>query len=338
MDSKVKLALDLFNNGSVEEIESYFGGFDTALKYFEKKGVLDEIDPFKIDDIATMNSVIYGMLQSNVSRQKIMDKLIGRLSDVTKEGDDYYFDVRNRTELADFFKDYSRDTSPHDVAKGVLSEDFWEPFGWDTTDDVYRDVIDELTPENKKTLMGRILKDLDGVNIEITGQSTDLMERLSSEQGNNDYFVVTPENVSEIVEDEETMDLLLKDELSDLRGDLHNIHSNAYNSAYTDELYDDVWSELGQIIADPTPIQYKWANTYRDKYKLNKSYLFGVINEWFNEYRGYNDDFDYYGSFSALLEHMMETYNSNYERLDFRIPDYPNSSRVDKYINDYFDV
>ena len=83
------------------------------------------------------------------------------------------------------------------------------------------------------------------------------------------------------------------------------------------------------------PDWFKWGERYRVRLKLKKGILFNVINNFFGEYIAYNDSFDYYGSFISLLEHLMDS-SDDYEYLDFRIGDYPDSREVDKNINEIF--
>jgi hypothetical protein len=54
------------------------------------------------------------------------------LTDVENRGGQYWLYLRNREELADFFKEYNRDTSPKDLAKAIFNEDdFFERFNFE---------------------------------------------------------------------------------------------------------------------------------------------------------------------------------------------------------------
>ena len=63
-------------------------------------------------------------------------------NDVDIEKDGYYVGLRDRDDLSYFFESYGRDASPRDLAKAILAEDDFFDRWWDTTDNVYRDVID----------------------------------------------------------------------------------------------------------------------------------------------------------------------------------------------------
>ena len=89
--------------------------------------------------------------------KEILEKCIAQLSDVIYKDDTYYLYLRDREDLADLFYGGSRDTSARDVAKAVLGEDdMWDRWG-NTTDDIYRDVVEELNPENIERLKKHML-------------------------------------------------------------------------------------------------------------------------------------------------------------------------------------
>ena len=69
------------------------------------------------------------------------------LRDVERRSDGYYLFLRDRTELAELFDDSGRDATAKDVAERVLGEDYYEDF-YDSTNNVYEDVIEELDVEN----------------------------------------------------------------------------------------------------------------------------------------------------------------------------------------------
>lgn len=325
--------VNTINNGDFNEMKPFFGGFENALNFIKKKGYIHLIDPLAVPD-EDRNELVYYFLSEPDLRNDMFKKLVSLLSDVVEENGQYYLIVDSLDELADLFKSYSRDLSPQDIAKGVLGEDYYDPYDY-TTDDVYRDVIEELNPENKNYLKNKILETLKGEQIEINGKASDEMELIASEQGHDDYMEVNSENIERVFEDEETMKYLLKYELDDINSSLYSIHHQAYNDAYTSELYDKVWDELHNFIDSDTKIEsYKWGNKYRSKLKIN-NHLFDVIYQWFSDYKKYADDFEYYGSYIGIIKQLIDEMGS-YEWLSFRIPNYPDSRRMDQSINDMF--
>lgn len=334
MSDKLLKFVNMINNGEMDSLEDYFDDMSVLFDVLNKRGYLHLIDPFSVDLGSYHNKVVYKILNSDGElSDKLFKKLANSLGDIDEINGEYYLNIRDLKDLADLFRTYSRDVSPRDIAEKVLSDDYWDAF-YDTTDNVYRDVVDELNPKNLEYLKEYILKQLGTEEIELDGRSSDLMEELASEQGKETSFNLTPQNIDRVVKDEDTMDWLFKDELDDLKSNLYNIHSNAYNTAYNDEYYRKVWNELGMYIEN-NPDWFKWGEKYRVRLKLKKGILFNVINNFFGEYKDYNDSFDYYGSFISLLEHLMDS-SDDYEYLDFRIIDYPDSREVDKNINEIF--
>lgn len=333
---KKDVALDLvntINNGDFEEMKPFFGDFERALNFIKKKGYVHLIDPFQIPD-EDKNEVIHFFLSEKDLRDDIFTKLVETLNDVVEENGQYYLILDSLDELADLFKSYSRDVSPHDIAQGVLGEDYYEPY-YDTTDDVFRDVVEELNPENKNYLKNKILEILKDAEIEINGKASGEMELIASEQGHDDYMEVNSENIGRIFDDRETMKYLLKYELDDINSSLYSIHSQAYNDAYTSELYDKVWDELYNFIDSDTKVEnYKWGNKHRFKLKIT-NHIFNVIYQWFSDYKKYTDDFEYYGSYIRIIKQLIDEMGT-YEYLSFRIPDYPSYRDVGKKINEYF--
>jgi hypothetical protein len=227
-----------------------------------------------------------------------------------------------------------------DYVKSIFGEDNWEHYD-NTTDDVYRDVIEELNPENIERLKQHMLDVLTNWKIEVDNSSPDLFNNYSEEG----IFYLTPENVGDVIGDEESfMYLLDNDYLPDVTGDLYSIHSNAYNNAYETEIYNDAMSEL-ETFFDMKTAKWESIPTSYNPNKLIETYVLKFNpNEVVNSIRKYVADKNNWGYYSNNLDYvttwlnMMNTFMDNGDEswLDFRIPDYPDSSLVDKYINEFF--
>jgi hypothetical protein len=223
----------------------------------------------------------------------------------------------------------------------VLGDDVdWDRWG-NTTDDVYRDVIEELNPANIELLKKHILDVLTNWKIEIDDETPDLFNNYS-EDG---IFYLTPENVGDVIGNEESfMYLIDNDYLGDLSGDLYGIHSNAYNSAYETEIYRAVENEL-ETFFDMKSAKWVSIPTSYNPEKLVEHYSLKFNpGEVFNSISKYVADSGNWGYYANNLDYvttwlnMMNTFMDNGDEpwLDFRIPDYPDYSLVDKYINEFF--
>jgi hypothetical protein len=346
-----------FNDGDWEDISPIFNRkITTFLKFLKGKNLLDRIDINQIpeddfpemeflDSLGLLDGLEYRSVPDEASNKFLLYKLEKTpketlsficddlLSDVELRGEDYYLRLTDREELSQFFKDYGRSTSPRDVAKSVLGEDdIFEPY-WDTTNDVYRDVIEVLDKENLEVISHYIVDRIGNQVLSIDDYETEFFDSISNESGE---FTITTENVGELLRDEESMKLLLNDDLDDLKQELYSLHSNSYNSAYESEIYDDVRSELERLfVGDITEEQStKNDRTYYTPYIKIRDF-YNDVHRFLSSFEGsgYNEDnLDYHGSYTEMIKHLMDSEIMDY--LDFRIPDYPDYREVEKNIND----
>jgi hypothetical protein len=136
-----------------------------------------------------------------------------------------------------------------------------------------------------------------------------------------------------VVDNSETMNELMDNELDELKGELYSIYGSAYNNAYEEELYEDVWSELltyfgkGEWVTRPHI--YK-KDTEVQKFRTPIHNFESYITDYLGDNKGYNrGTLEYWGSYLSLLKDGMDC-------LSVYPPDYPDSRKVDKNINMYF--
>ena len=331
-----------FNTGDIEHLIDMFESVENILKFFHRKDLLQFIDPFDTD-VEDYQVEILNYLLNVVNDKKTLEYCVAQLSDVIPTDDGYYIRVRDREDLADLFYDGGRDTTARDVTKAVLGEDndMWDRWG-NTTDDIYRDVVEELNPENMERLKQNMLNQLTNWKIEVDDETPDLFNNYADDEG---IFYLTPENVGDVIGDEESfMYLINNDYLEDLESDLSNIHSNAYNSAYETEIYNDVTSEL-QTFFDMKSAKWEAVPSFKGSEKLTEFYFIkfnpGEVVNSIHKYVAEKNNWGYYdynlNNVSTWIN-MMNTFMENGDEsyLDFRIPDYPDFRLVDKYINEFF--
>ena len=259
------------------------------------------------------------------------------LTDVENRGGQYWLYLRSREELADFFEEYSRDTSPYDLAKAIFNEDdFFERF-WDTTNDVYRDVIDDLNDENKNRLAHYIVKNIGNQELSVEDYDDELFTQFSEEQETEGFFTITSENVMKLISDERAMNELLDGELIDLKSELDSVHNSAYNVAYESECYNLVYDGLNEffeskIVEEPVGSDNaKYRNYIRIRDFGNKVQSF-VSNR---QGDSYNDSLlEYFGTYTSMMGSLFE--EDTYEKIEFRIPEYADWDDIRKNINEYF--
>ena len=323
--------VEMFNNGDLD-VPKYFNDYQTFFKVLKKRGLMGEIDPKNADGGENWQNEYLLWLYEN-DRENYYKWIPTLLNDVVFENGKAYLEIHDRGDLAKLFCDGHRYDLSRDTIETILSGDgdAYEPY-WDTTQDVYSDVIEELTPENDKRLGEYIVKTLNGQQI---SADTDELQLISSEQGHPDYVEVNMKNVKRIIDDEETMKELLGDQLSDLKSELYSIHSSAYNSAYEESVWAELWSELGtyfegdgEWISKPHP--YK-KNTEIQYFKIPIRNFESDVNDYLFNNKGYGNSgtLEYHGGFIEIMK-------EDRDCLSAQAPDYPDSRKVDKNINEYF--
>lgn len=317
--------IELYNDGDLD-IEKYFNDAETFFKVMDKRGRLDDLD---YENNYMENDYLLYLSETNT--EKFREEVARQISDVTfEEGKGPVLVLRDITDLGKLFCDGGRNDISVDTIKDILSGDSdWDRY-WDTTDDVYRDVIEELNPENLKHLYNYIVTNLEGIQIE---PETELLGEIATQQ-NTDYATINSENVITVVNDSETMGYLMDHDLSELDSELNSIHSNAYNSAYETEVYKGVWDKLDDLF-DVENRKY----TYRQHpYKKDTQIevveipirdFYTPIKDYLYNGKGSSQTLEYFGDFINILE-------DNGDCLSYWAPDYPNSSEIDKNINEMF--
>ena len=340
MEEKYLKYVNQFNDGDFDSLFPFFNDMENILKFFHKKNLLQYVDPFDSNLVDYQNEIL-NYLINVLGDKEILKYCISQLNDIEIKEDGYYLEIGDREDLADLFDDRGRDTTAKDVAKSVFTDDFWEPYS-NTTDDVYQDVIEELNPENIERLKTYILDRLTNWEIEVDDDCPDLFNNYVDDEG---VFYLTPENVGDIIGDEESMNYLMNENyLDDLKGNLYSVHSNAYNSAYETEIYNDVMSELetffnvksGKWVSRPSNYNSEKLIEYYS-IKFNPNEVVNSIKKYVadnNLWGYYEHNIGYLGGWLSMMSELMENGDESY--LDFRIPDYADSSLVDRYINEMF--
>jgi len=321
--------IEKFNNNDLE-VEKYFNDYQTFFNMLKKRGLMGEINPGVDGSEHWQNEYLLWLYEND--KENYYKWIQTLLNDVVIEDGKAYLELHDRGDLAKLFCKNDRNGLSRDTVEAILDGNSdWEPY-WNTTEDVYTDVIEELTPENDKTLQEYIVNHLTGEQI---SPETDELELIAIEQGHPDYVEVNMENVKRIIDSEESMKMLLDDKLSDLKGELYSIHSSSYNSAYEEEIWSSIWYELQDYVIGPgewlsKPHPYK-KNTEIQYNKLPLTAFETDINDYLHNNKGYGNSgtLEYHGSFIDIMA-------EDRDCLSVNPPDYPDSRKVDKNINMYF--
>jgi len=303
--------------------------------FLAENGFLDDVDYNNLEE-DLKNYYLQWMMNkdTNSALKFICDNI---LTDVEIRGDGYWLRLRDRDELAVFFDDTGRNGTAQDIAKHVFSEDMWEPY-WDTTSDVYRDVIEDIDDNNKKHLGSYILREIGNQDLNVEDYSADFFHELAEVQARDGFFQITQDDVMNLIEDSEAMNELLDGDLDELKSQLDSLHSSAYNSAYEEECYDLVYKGLDKYFSSKIMEETKQVGE-KTKYipyiKISdfKGDIMAFINE--NKGNGYSySNLDYEGSYTGMMGQLFN--DDVYDEIDFRTPDYADWDRIRKNIDDMF--
>jgi hypothetical protein len=315
--------IELYNDGNLDT-DKYFNDTETFFKIIEKRGRLDDLD---LERNYMENDYLAYLSETN--GEKFVEEVQKQISDVRFDGEVPVLQLNDASDLAKLFCAGRNDISQDTIREILLGEADWDRY-WDTTDDVYRDVIEELNEENLKYLYSYIIKNLEGIQIE---PETELLEDIANVQ-NSEFVTINEKNVESVVKDSETMIYLLDRDLSELDSELNSIHSNAYNSAYETAVFREVWGKLDDMfdvekrkyVYKPHP--YK-KETQIEVLEMPIRNFYEPIRDYLYNNKGTSQTLEYFGNFISILE-------ENGECLSIWAPDYPDSSEIDKNINEIF--
>lgn len=323
--------IDDYNNGNESEWIKYFGDeLDVFFKYAHRRGFFDKLD------ILDEHQNEYLLFLYSIDKPEFYRLITEEyLNDVDMiDGKPYLTTSDKGGNLSKLFCDNRRNDLSRSTVESILNGDNeWGQYnGYDLTDNIYRDVIEELTKENLTRLKEYIVDTLTGVQV---GTDTELLESIAETQG-TDYVTINNDNIDEIVDDEETMKELMRDELSDLKNELYYVYETSYNTAYEDQLYKEVTGELEKYFDMPNA---KWSSRPHTYKKDTQVEIFQVpihnfesnILDYLNRSKGwgYNSTLEYWGNYIDIL-------TEDDECLTVYPSDYADSRDVDKNINIYF--
>ena len=313
---------------------SEFQNDSELFNFIVDNGFLDDVDYNNLEDVLK-NYYLISLIEKDTSNglKFICDNIF---SDVQIRDDGYWLRLRDREELVGFFDSGGRDYSVSDIAKRVFAEDgtLYEYY-WDTTDDVYRDVIEELNEQNTQHLAEHILENIGNKDLSTEDFGSDFFQELADDDGRGGLFQITSDNVISLINDEEAMNELLDTDLDELKSNLDNLHNNAYNGAYGDMLWNKVMEGLDEYFSSPideVAVKIGEKTRYTPYIKIRDFY--SNVMTFLNEYGGYSDTLDYYGGYTEMMSQLFN--DGTYEQINFRVYDYPDFSEVNLQINDLF--
>ncbi len=314
--------IEFFEEGEYDEIRSFVQSvfnddYESFYDFLKSKTKIDDklVDEFFIEEIPNQHLKIMYERNPQTTMNYIVDNFLG---DVQKIGEEYFMTV-GRDDLSNFFDDRGRNGTARDVAKRVLGDESGEWY-YDSYIEL-ENIISELNKTNFEKLKTRFLEKNEGKNFNEETITKELVDEMDS----ND--------ISKAIKE---LDV-------DLSSELQNLYSSAENYAYEGELYDLVYRELEEFFGYED--FGKWENqSYKridgevinkEVFRVNVTKLLDrVIPEYLNMHLTEPDNqLEYQGNLEYVLN---DLFDEGEDRLDFRIPEYPDYSRTRENINDLF--
>jgi hypothetical protein len=346
MEEKARKILQSIEDNP-DRVSRVYGNINNALNHIVllSPQVYDEIDtkdePWYDNDL--QDAIIYNQLSNSKDEIDYIKKFINRhdFNDLSIEGDRIIYNA-DLDDVLNLYDDRGRDSISKCVAKLVLSDDgYTEWFSSDFYD--LSGLIDELNKENLQRLKLKFIEELNGIisREKIEEDGIELLDEMLEIQGNPEYLEVNMENISEMLEDSETLKFLFENYLTDWEGELSNAYNQAYNDAFGDEMSDEVYSGMEELLGKMERNDYTITGNdgkkfYRTNYLIDVTpNIVDIFLNYFSDYKNHYHQIDYYGNFTNMMDEYLD---DNGGRIDFRIPDYPDSRKVEQIFNDIVEI
>jgi hypothetical protein len=312
-------------------VSKYFNGdIDKFMSFVESKEIIgdDDIAEYFLEEYP-MN---YLLRKYNKNPQKTIDFVIDNyLTDVDKEGDQYWMSLNSRTDLSNFFREGYRDGGSREASKGILDEDWPDWWRFDSDIQSLENLLDDLSDKNLNLVKERTFEELEGQEVMLPDGETD---------------IITKDMIMDM--DNDDLSKLIENEAIDLYTSLGSLVRNAEESAFYDEIYDLTMSELKGLFGmdnfsreTPREIAYWDRKTGEKKMKTVYDYSVNVSNiiekaivDTLEQHLGYDrNELEYQGGLENVLS---ELFNTDWDYLDFHVPEWADYERVRNNVNDMF--
>ena len=341
MEDKISALIDKFYDNP-SGVAKNFGGPEQFIKFVLAKGNPEEhyLDPknqFFYDE-GLQDLLIWEQYQSAPNKLEYLKRFISDFleSDLVVENDRIIW-LTDTDDLLMAFDDRGRNATAKSAAELVFNEDYNEHFS-DVYTEFYDDCIRTLNDKNENLLANKIVSELPPLTSEDIEQ-TSFLKELWEIEGQSGFLSITSDNISELLGDNKTTDYIITNFFPDLKSDMMNAYHNAFNTAYEDELSKEVYSNLEGFFGDSGKMVNLGTNragndiwTYAIDVTNTFDYLF---REFFMNWSNHYNPIEYYGSFKEMLNQL---FDDGLDKIDFTIPDYPDSDEVESNYNEYVEI
>lgn len=309
-------------------INKYFGGdVEFFFEHLKDENLIPENSVSDTLFNIFPNEYIYYLIQ-NKKGDIVKEYFLQEVDDIIKKGDKYYLQVPRLSDLHKLFP-----TDIQDFVETILNDDSYDAY------DAYgnyetRELISDLTKENFNRLVEKIKEMFLNKTIYYNGDNDTILSFIEAD-GSEDYFILTSNRLSQIIEIglHELIDN--SEDLNELKWDINSWYNWAYNTAMNDEYYTVVVDALKSTFNIPRNQrigEYEQVNTYNYNNELvKKDYFFiditdellGYIKESVQSEVGYwNDTEEITGKQGSLLYYLNDYYKASRVNLNYVSPSY----------------
>ena len=343
MDDKVVTLIEKFYDNPAG-VSKNFGGPENFIKFVLSKGdkYSEYLDPknefFYENDLQDL--LIWNKYQSAEDKQQFLREFVVEFLDSdmhVESGGKISWVIDKEDVLQAFYDRGGRGGGARSAAEMVFNEDFNEHFS-DVIDDFYNDCVETLNDNNKSLLANKIISELPPLTSDDIEQ-TSFLEELWEIEGQSGFLTITSDNITELLEDKETTKYIITNFFPDLNGDMMNAYWNAYNVAYENELSKEVYEGIEGLFGDSgkeIEVGKDYKGNSRWKYEIDVTKTFEYFfKEYFSDWKNHYNPIEYFGSFKEMLNQL---FDNGMERIDFSIPDYPDSDEIESAYNEYVEI
>lgn len=342
MDDKIISLIEKFYDDPAS-VSKNFGGATSFIKFILSKGdkyseYLNPKNQFFYDE-DLQDLLIWEKYQAAEDKQQFLREFIVEFldNDMEVESGRKISWVIDKEDVLLAFDGRGRDGTARGVAEMVFNEDFNEYFS-NVINNFYDDCVTSLSTHNKTLLANKIVSELPLLTPDDI-KNTTFLEELWEIEGRPETLLITEDNVNELLDDEETTKYIFDNFFSDLESNMMNAYWNAYNSAYESELSKEVYEGIEGLFGDSgkmIEVGKDYKGNSRWQYEIDVTTTFEYFfKEYFSDWKNHYNSIEYFGSFGEMLK---ELFDSGMERIDFRIPDYPDFDDVVSNYNEYVEI
>lgn len=313
----------------IDRLYATFGNMKNFIfGYVYKKGRLKDVDLKHIYDAMGYDELWYfGEICNLYLKEFGPDFFIPYFSQystnyITKEGDDYYLNLKYLSDIRDLF------IGPNmDFISDLFGEDWHEPFYVEYSD-LYDDVVSVLNKENKKYLAKVILANTKGITVsESDIIDSDGFNSVLLDYINEDGVFSFHENINAIMNNEDDLfnEVIMMNYFGELQRNLENLYSLSYNEAWNEEMMDIVLDSISEYF-DPN---IRWEG---DTAKIKIKFFGTVLKQFFDASTDESiTEFNDYLYFINSLQRF-----GIIDEFKFRTLEYPDFRKVNQEINERF--